>query len=180
MIHRRQIPQLHGLTKNGTKHPIYRLRDRLMSCCYTIKSTHPSYPYYRGKGIIVDDKWRNSVMDFYNWCINNGWQKGLSIDRINSDGNYEPSNCRFITKGENSKKARRENNQSGENGSNAKLTYKKVNVIRLLLNLNYPIYKIAEFFGVGATAISYIKHGKSWNCFQGELNAGNATVEQKS
>ncbi len=35
-------------------------------------------------------------MSFYNWAINNGYKEGLSIDRINVNGNYEPNNCRWV------------------------------------------------------------------------------------
>ena len=42
-----------------------------------------------------------SFLNFYNWGINNGYKQGLEIDRINNDGNYEPSNCRFISRKEN-------------------------------------------------------------------------------
>lgn len=45
---------------------------------------------------MVCDEWKNDFKAFYDWAINNGYQDGLSIDRINVDGNYEPSNCRWV------------------------------------------------------------------------------------
>lgn len=52
--------------------------------------------YYYNKGITVCPEWRESFNNFYDWAIANGYQEGLSIDRINPDGNYEPANCRWI------------------------------------------------------------------------------------
>lgn len=57
--------------------------------------------YYREKGIIVCDEWRYSFENFKTWALQNGYEDNLSIDRIDSDGNYEPSNCRWITYDEN-------------------------------------------------------------------------------
>ena len=44
------------------------------------------------EGIAICEEWRNSFIEFYNWSINNGYSDDLSIDRINNNGNYEPSN----------------------------------------------------------------------------------------
>ena len=63
-------------------------------CC---KLSDPAYPLYGGRGITVCDEWRNDFMQFYTWSINNGWEDGLTLDRINNDGNYEPINCQFTT-----------------------------------------------------------------------------------
>jgi len=52
--------------------------------------------YYKDKGIIVCDEWRNDFEKFKKWAMENGYRDDLSIDRINSNGNYEPSNCRWI------------------------------------------------------------------------------------
>lgn len=62
--------------------------------CYN--SNNLNFPYYGGRGISVCDEWKNSMIDFYNWAINNGYKEGLSIERKNVDGNYEPSNCVWV------------------------------------------------------------------------------------
>ena len=47
-----------------------------------------NYIGYGGRGIKVCDEWKNSFIEFYNWSIKNGYKEGLSIDRINVNGNY--------------------------------------------------------------------------------------------
>lgn len=67
--------------------------------CYNPKSNN--YRAYGARGIRMCDEWLNNSKAFANWCLNNGYQIGLEIDRIDNDGNYEPSNCQFLTKREN-------------------------------------------------------------------------------
>ncbi len=55
---------------------------------------------YQDRGIIVCDEWRNNFEPFREWALANGYKKGLTIDRINNDGNYEPDNCRWTTSSE--------------------------------------------------------------------------------
>jgi hypothetical protein len=54
------------------------------------------YSRYGGRGITVCDEW-NDFNCFYKWAIATGYKDDLTIDRINTDGNYEPSNCRWVT-----------------------------------------------------------------------------------
>ncbi len=90
----------HG--KSQTK--IYRVWKSMRARCYNVKAT--SYPRYGGRGITVCDEWNLSFETFYQWAISNGYEEGLSIDRINANGNYEPSNCRWVGTKEQSRNKR--------------------------------------------------------------------------
>ena len=54
------------------------------------------YKDYGGRGIRICDEWKNDFTSFYNWSIANGQKENLTLDRINVNGNYEPSNCRWV------------------------------------------------------------------------------------
>ncbi len=64
-----------------------------------------NYKNYGGRGIAVCKSWRN-FDNFAKWALSNGYSDGLQIDRIDNDGNYEPSNCRFVTRSENMRNTR--------------------------------------------------------------------------
>lgn len=65
-----------------------------------------AYNWYGGKGISVCNEWENDYISFKKWAMNNGYKENLSIDRINSNDNYCPNNCQWITLKENMDKAR--------------------------------------------------------------------------
>jgi hypothetical protein len=59
--------------------------------------THTGYDNYGGRSISVCEEWDSDFNSFYEWSINSGYSDALTLDRIEVDGNYEPSNCRWVT-----------------------------------------------------------------------------------
>jgi hypothetical protein len=162
-IHPRHGAITHGLTVGNVKHPIYKLRERMVYYCHKVpESNKRVYPRYRGRGIIVCDEWRNDMVKFYNWCMDNGWKKGLCLDRIDNNGNYEPLNCQFLTQSEHAKKSQRDTPQKGEDIGTSVLSDDEVRAIRLLFKCGYSSGKISEFFNTGRTTIKYIGSGRTW------------------
>lgn len=67
-----------------------------------------SYKNYGGRGIKVCQEWTDDFEAFYTWAMAHGYQEGLTIDRIDNDGDYKPDNCQWITLEENVSKARKD------------------------------------------------------------------------
>lgn len=83
--------------KGITYRRIYNSWSKMVSRCTDKKDIR--YKHYGGRGISVCEEW-NKFRPFYDWALSHGYDDKLTIDRIDVNGNYEPSNCRWITQKE--------------------------------------------------------------------------------
>lgn len=99
------IKRPRSLTKGISSHPLYKVRRGMINRCYRKKNK--DYQRYGGRGIRVCKEWLTSQESFISYCESIGWGPGLQMDRIDNDGNYEPSNIRFVPPKENTRNTRR-------------------------------------------------------------------------
>jgi len=117
----------HFRSHNLTHHEFYPIWRAMVSRCY--KETNNSYKVYGARGIRVSDEWKESPVQFIAWLQDNGYTKGLQLDRIDNDGDYSADNCRVTTAAENSR------NKS----NNVKLNFKGESILLIDLAKNHGI-----------------------------------------
>lgn len=91
-----------GKTKSSLR--VYKIWQGMKRRCYNKNDIH--YYLYGGNGVKLCDEWLDSD-NFIQWALSNGYADNLEIDRIDPAKDYEPSNCRWITRQENASKQRK-------------------------------------------------------------------------
>ena len=117
---------------------LHKMWEKMKGRCYC--KTDPRYKDYGGRGIRVYDEWKSDFKTFYDWAMNNGYDETApygkcTLDRINVNGNYEPSNCRWVTL--------KEQNRNRRN--NKLITYK---------NETHCLFEWAEIYGINPKILS--------------------------
>lgn len=92
-----------NVSKNEIEKRLLVVLNGIKSRCYD-KNGH-DFRWYGNKGIKVCEDWTNDFSKFVKWSLENGYKKGLTIDRIDSSKDYSPENCQWISRSENSRKA---------------------------------------------------------------------------
>lgn len=135
-----------GLCMKGHPHRgVYQTWQNIKNRC--LKVNNAKYPRYGGRGIIICAEWLD-IQNFYGWALGSGYQPGLSIDRIDNDGNYCPDNCRWISLEENSRKK-----------STTKLSREQAESIRFKYNKGITHTELAKEYGVTPGNIYHITKG---------------------
>lgn len=143
----------HGMSKTRLYHIYYGMKAR----CYN--PNNHKYKNYGGRGITICDEWMNSFESFRDWSLANGYRDDLSIDRINSDGNYEPSNCRWADN------ITQENNRTN-------------NTIYEYKNIFHTQKEWCELLGCNRSTITRaIKRGLTFEQFIENYEAGQRVIE---
>lgn len=131
-------------TKHGAKHTkLYRVWCSMKERCNN--PHHKAFSRYGGRGIKVCEEWQTSYDAFQKWAMANGYEEGLTIDRKNNSGNYEPNNCHWATYSE----------QNRNYGRNHLITYQ---------GQTKCLSDWADYFGINRATILYrINRGKELN-----------------
>jgi hypothetical protein len=134
-------------THGKTETPTYKIWIGIKTRCYNQKNK--TFKYYGMRGIKMCPRWKNNFMNFLKDMGNH--PKGMSIDRINNDGNYEPNNCRWTIQ-----------KYQNRNSHWAKLSEEKANEIKILNHQGISRKVLAKKYKVGIGAIACVLNNQTW------------------
>lgn len=130
-------------THGGSREPLFAVWCTMIARC--TNPNNRAWPRYGGRGIVVCREWLDSYEAFRSWCHKNGYARGLTVDRTDTNGPYSPSNCRFATYTQQNRN-RRDNRLVVFNGESRRLAelaaeygHTSATIRRRLVQLGWPI-----------------------------------------
>lgn len=129
-----------GYTVKGKINGFYTTWQNMKGRC--LRKNHPKFSCYGARGIKIYEPWLK-IENFAKWALENGWEEGLSIDRIDNNGDYCPENCKWISIASNSRKKR-----------TTKISFEQAKEIRKRIFLGERETDLAKEYGV--------VHGTIW------------------
>lgn len=121
------------IAQGFSKTRLYRIWSLMKKRCY--RNENENFKHYGGRGIEVCEEWKKDFIAFRSWALSHGYADNLSIDRIDVNGNYEPSNCRWADI----------KTQANNRRNNHIITY---------LNNDYTVSEFAELLKVSYWTVS--------------------------
>lgn len=135
----------HGLSHTS----IYKVWAQMRSRCHY--SNDKSFKYCGARGIEVWPAWDRDFLPFYEWAMQSGYEKGLSLERIRKDGNFEPANCKWSPRIAHNRNVR-----------GAKLDLEKARAIRASRKAGSSIKQLAAQYNISKRHLHDILSNTSW------------------
>jgi hypothetical protein len=147
------VTRSHGQAAAGGTRTYQAWKSMLNRC---LNPSNVDWTRYGGRGITVCRRWHRFENFFADMA---SCPDGLTLDRINNEGDYEPGNCRWTTR---QQQVWNRRSNRGDRHPNAKLTADQVASIRLMARHGYTNRSIASVFGVSHANVGYIVRGEAW------------------
>ena len=123
---------------------MYSSWDHMKQRCLNPKNDN--FHHYGGRGILLCDEWLD-FKEFSKWALTNGWSSGLTIDRKDPNGNYEPTNCRWTNQTVQARNTRnlQSNNTSGYRGVTEVKLSNDCSKWRSEIMVDYTMHRLGRF-----------------------------------
>lgn len=148
------------ITHNKSTTRLYSIWKHMKQRCYN--TNKDSYINYGARGITICQDWKDNFINFETWALSNGYSDNLTIDRKDVNGNYEPSNCRWVTSSVQQANTRRlvKHNKSGYRGVSWD---KSSNKWEVSIGVNKKTIKIGYYTDIIQAAKAYDTYIKDNN-----------------